>query len=434
MLFFLASIQFLVLIYIILYEYRQGSASIFLWTMNLIVIGVGGILAIIIEPKYSFDTYIKGYIFSILFMSIYIITRVILNSFSKKRLIKRIQENLIKNNEIYINQIFKVLAFLSFLLFIMYSLRMFGNIFEVTWSNYVYTRPDLFSFEYFLSFFSQQFRFIAIPILFIYIYKKQKFQFFIYSIFLFLPFIFTRDRVQILPFFVIIILIFYVKNKKLTIGLIAKYFLLGVFILIFLYAFRIYRFYGSLHNFIDKFNYDVFYEQVSNLFKTNNGELGLIDAYYYFIENDNNFLGFGQMATYNRMLLFFVPTQFSFGLKHSDFAITMYSAYFNNYSNTVGSMHPTLIGDCYANAGEFGIFLGIFWAFFVKIIDLICYRRNILLSIFLTITWSYNYIIMARGAVYNGFINSIYTSILISLVFYFFKSRKKTKKKYYIQN
>ena len=51
MLFFLASIQFLVLIYIILYEYRQGSVSIFLWSMNLIVIGVGGILAIVIEPK-----------------------------------------------------------------------------------------------------------------------------------------------------------------------------------------------------------------------------------------------------------------------------------------------------------------------------------------------------------------------------------------------
>jgi len=427
MLFFLASMQFLVLIYIILYEYRQGSVSIFLWSMNLIVIGVGGILAIVIEPKYSFYTYTKGYIFSILFMCIYILTRVILNTYSKKKLIKRIQENLIKGSEISINPIFKVLSFLSFLLFILYSLRMFGNVFDVTWSNYVYTRPELFSFEYFLSFFSQQFRFIAIPILFIYIYKKQKFQFFIYSIFLFLPFIFTRDRVQILPFFVIIILIFYVKNKKLTIGLIIKYFLLGIFILIFLYAFRIYRFYGSLNNFIDNFNYDIFYKQVFNLFKMNNGELGLIDAYYYFIEKDNIFLGFGKMSTYNRMLLFFIPTQFSFGIKHSDFAITMYSAYFNNYSNTVGSMHPTLIGDCYANAGEFGIFLGIFWAFFVKIIDSICYRKNILFSIFLTITWGYNYIIIARGAVYNGYINGIYTSILISLVFYFLKLGKKIK-------
>lgn len=428
MLFFLASIQFLVLVYIILYEYKQGSASIFLWAMNFIVIGVGGILAIVVEPKHSFHTYIKGYIYSIVFVVIYILTRVILNAYSKKKLIKRIQENLIKKgDEISVSPIFKFLSFLSFLLFLIYSLKMFGSIFDVTWSNYTYTRAELFSFEYFLSFFSQEFRFIAIPSLFIYIYKKQKFQFLIYSIFLFLPFIFTRDRVQILPLFVIIILTFYIKNKRLTIGLITKYFLLGVFILIFLYAFRIYRFYGSLHNFIDKFNYDSFYEQVFNLFKTNNGELGLIDAYYYFIENDNNFLGFGQMATYNRMLLFFVPTQLSFGLKHSDFAITMYSAYFNNYSNTVGSMHPTFIGDCYANAGELCIFLGIFWAFFVKIVDSICYRKNILLSIFLTIIWSYNYIIIARGAVYSGYINGIYTSILISLVFYFFKLGKKVK-------
>ena len=168
MLFFLASIQFLVLIYIILYEYRQGSASIFLWAMNLIVMGVGGILAIIVEPKHSFDTYAKGYIYSIVFMIMYILTRVILNTYSKKKLIKRIQENLIKKGDkISVSPIFKFLSFLSFLLFLIYSLRMFGSIFDVTWSNYTYTRAELFSFEYFLSFLSQEFRFIAIPSLFI---------------------------------------------------------------------------------------------------------------------------------------------------------------------------------------------------------------------------------------------------------------------------
>lgn len=93
-----------------------------------------------------------------------------------------------------------------------------------------------------------------------------------------------------LPFVVIVLLFLYIRNEKINTQLLLKYIVLGSLIVVILYAFRIYRFYGSLW-FVDKFKYDEFIRNVEKLFKTNNGELGLIDAFYYFI-NNNNFPGF----------------------------------------------------------------------------------------------------------------------------------------------
>lgn len=117
------------------------------------------------------------------------------------------------------------------------------------------------------------------------------------------------------------------------------------------------------------------------------------------------------------MLLVLLPTKLSFGLKSSDFAITMYSAYFNDYNNVVGSMHPTLFGDCYANFGYCGVFLGVFWAILVKVIDKVCKRKDDFYSIILCIIWGYSYVIMGRGAVYNGFTTGVHLTIFLSLIY-----------------
>ena len=71
------------------------------------------------------------------------------------------------------------------------------------------------------------------------------------------------------------------------------------------------------------------------------------------LAKNNNFPNFNQGHTYLRVLLFFIPESFSMGIKPPDFAVSMGSAYINNFSNTIYSMHPTFYGDLFANFSYF---------------------------------------------------------------------------------
>lgn len=222
-------------------------------------------------------------------------------------------------------------------------------------------------------------------------------------------------------------MIFIIKYRKINLKTIIIGAILGVISIILMYGLRLFRFYGTIDQFLDNFVLSEFIEKLIKMLKNNNGELDLIDAYYYFIEKNNNFEGFEQLSTYIRMILFWVPTKLSFGVKPFDFAITMGSAYSNNLYNTIYSMHPTLFGDCYANFGFLGIILGIFWAIFVKCIDMLCFRKRYLYRVFLSILWGYSYIVIGRGSVYNGFYYGIRGTLIIGLIYIIIKSYIKLK-------
>lgn len=417
---FLSFLQILIIGTVIFYEYKKGSISIFLWAMNFVVIGIGSILAISIEKKYSNIVYIKAFVFGMIFISLYVLTRILLDKKPLKKidligkLRIRLQQNELNEKNI---KIFEVTAILALILFLIYSIRMFGNIFKATWADFTYANVSFLSINGITIFLSSILREISFVVLFVYIYNKKYFKFLLYFVILLFPVFITRNRVEMLPLFIVIILYFYIKYEKITFKLLGRYIFLGIIVVFFLYMLRMYRFYGNFYDFIEKFTYSDFIEKVFKLFKTNNGELGLIDAFYYFINNNNNFPGFGKLATYNRMLLVLLPTKLSFGLKSSDFAITMYSAYFNDYNNVVRSMHPTLFGDCYANFGYCGVFLGVFWAILVKVIDKVCKRKDDFYSIILCIIWGYSYVIIGRGAVYNGFATGVHLTIFLSLIY-----------------
>jgi hypothetical protein len=69
-----------------------------------------------------------------------------------------------------------------------------------------------------------------------------------------------------------------------------------------------------------------------------------------------------------------------------------------------GSTHPTLFGDCYANAGIFGVLLGVFWAGYVTIADRITIKRKTTeIRILAYVLNAVVYTIIGRGSVYNGF-------------------------------
>jgi len=167
------------------------------------------------------------------------------------------------------------------------------------------------------------------------------------------------------------------------------------------YGLRTFRHYGTLSDFVKEFEIVDFWNRINLSIESGSGELGLRRAFYYFIQNNNQFEGFGTGATYLRMILVYLPSKLTFGIKPDDFAQTMGSAV---GMGAGGSMHPTLFGDCYANLGWAGILLGMFWAAFCSISDRIIVRfNNISDKVCCYILVASCYVIIGRGSVYNSF-------------------------------
>ena len=66
-------------------------------------------------------------------------------------------------------------------------------------------------------------------------------------------------------------------------------------------------------------------------------EIALLRAFYYFIENNNNFDKFGEGLGYIRLALIFIPSMIA-PFKPRDFAIDMYKEWYQ-VDNPRGTMH-----------------------------------------------------------------------------------------------
>jgi len=232
--------------------------------------------------------------------------------------------------------------------------------------------------------------------------------------------IITRNRVTILPVLVSIILLYISKNKKIGIKQVLSLAILAICIVYTVDGLRVFRHYGTVAQFREMFDFRDFNRRVWQMITTGEGELGLRNIFYYFLEHDNRFPQFGEARTYVRLLLMPLPSKYSFGLKPPDFAVSMGSAYIGDFSNTMISVHPTLYGDCYANLGWFGILLAIFWAVFAFTIDKIADRKNLVLKSVLLVVFGCMYVIIGRGSVYNGcymgFVSAIFLFVAAAVV------------------
>lgn len=436
----LAIIQFILIGITILFEYRRGSISVFLWAMLLIMVGFAHLSNIISgSEKYPEQVYIQASIFGILFIIIYLIMRNI-DIFSEKVNVMKNIRSKIHNNELelemsqnFILQWMKVILFGSVLGMMKFAIVTFGSLGQSSWAGLLYSGVSVYSVKsiwgiiYLISGMG-----ILLPcaILFFCLYQKKYISLIVYSFIMLIPTIITRNRASMLPIFVTFILFLYVKYERITVMLCIKYIVLASFVLLALYIFRAFRSYGTISAFINSFNWHQFITLIFNMFRNNDGELGLINAFYYFIDGKGDFPEFNTLATYKRIFLMMIPTRFSLGLKPNDFAIAMGSAYINDYTNTRYSMHPTLLGDCFANMNWFGIFLGGFWAFFIEVVDRICNRISVICSIFLVTIWGYTYLLVGRGSVYNGVCTGVRLTLMLACVYWVavkFKIRRKKK-------
>lgn len=421
---FLLFLLFVSFIWIIKIEYNLKSVTLVLWGGLFVFFFVPHSIDIFIgPPEYNIEIYNKASLFAFSFNLIYLTTRLFLKNSKNLILInsKIIYSDNFNNSFIRFQFLLLIISFL-FLLY--YVVTTFGSFFNFSWIDVFDNRS---SFSYFM--FSYLFG-ICMPLPFItYFYKKKKL--FIVTILILITIIFLfRIRTFLIPITIPFIVSFLISDKfKINLVNIFKVFILSILIIFLIVAVGVLKSYNSLTDFFSSFNPTDFFEMIYFILFSKYGELGLRNAFYFYLQNNNDFTNFGLGLGYIRLLLLPIPTFMSFGIKPQDFAMDMAMAYDPiNSTPGVNSMHPTLYGDCFANLGWYGILLGIFWAFFAYIGDrLTISKTKNVLFICMFVAYSYTYTLIARGAVYNAVYNIFFILLTNSLLVAYLKFNSKLK-------
>lgn len=418
MAFVLGIIQFALIVYILLHEFKHKTSATFLWATLFLMFGVMHLIVSTSgDYQYSNSVLSEASLFVILFCIMYIFARQIFG--------QRIMRT---NRSLFVYDTLKAdyldeggdtgVLFLTFLIvfatkiipFIRYS----GSLLNTSWGG---GRGYSSNLQYVNSQQIVRIVFYALSgIIICCVMKKRRIM--VLSIILLSLFevIITRNRIEVLPLVCSLIAIFIYKNKKISIRVITFGIIACIAIIYIVYGLRVFRHYGTLQTFLQNYQFSDFNDRVKQYIATDNGELGLRRSFYYFIYKENNFEGFGKMHTYIRMLLIYIPTRWTYGIKPSDFAITMGAA----MGNKAGvSTHPTLFGDCYANLGMLGCLLGLFWGFYCNVVDWITSKQKTKTALILVyVLNAVVYTIIGRGSVYNAFWFAAYGVPLIMLVVY----------------
>ena len=410
----LAFVQLILIISIVFIEYRRKSASIFLWAMLFVLFGLMHFITVVSSPdKFPLWVYDNASLFVICFCIIYLITRAFCPIYPIKfPKWSEISEHTLSKTE---NRFIRITGFILLLTVIyrIYSIvNQAGGIMETSWSEGRDAAAER-------SYFSEGQIIVclynyACSAVLLYIFCKKRRQA-LYCAFLIIAcVIITRNRIVVLPVMVSIIAYYLYNGTRLSTKKLIVLGSIGIISVVFIYALQIFRYYGNFIQFAEQFEFSDFTDHIFSNMSKGAGDIGLREVFYYFIYHDNQFENFGEGHTYLRMLLVFVPTSWSMGLKPPDFAISMGSAM--NTGIDGFSTHPTLFGDCFANFGYWGVFLGVFWALFAQAFDYLIYRQRYVIKICLIVLCGNAYIIMGRGSVYNAFIWMLWGTILMFLI------------------
>jgi len=425
----LGIVQFLLISLICVYEGKKKSPIIFLWATLFIMFGVMHLIESFSETdNFSQIVLCKASVFVIIFCLVYILFRVCVTLTRKEysrldyfKLIARINGS----NEMKISYA----IFYIFLLAIIVKLGAYiysvGGILNTSWANVraYSTGLSYGNYEQILNIIYYSFAGIGLYFLL----SKKYFSGAVSIVACIVLVLITRQRVGVLPAIIVIMALYIFKLRHLSMKTIITVMVASIAVIYVIYGLRVFRHYGTLNSFFQDFNLNEFINNVNLQIATGNGELGLKKYFYYFIQNNNEFENFGEGHTYLRMFLIFIPTRWSFGIKPTDFALSMGAAV---GMASGGSMHPTLFGDCYANLGWIGAFvLAIFWVMYARIADkIILSRASILEMNLLYVLYAVTYVFIGRGAVYNGFFFAAYGTVFILILSWLMRHIKWHKK------
>ncbi|GEM_PF-759084 len=428
--FVLGLLQLFTILYICIFEYKNNFTSVFIWGTLLIVFGLPHFITGLTGHKYfSVEVINKASMFVILFNLIYLIIKYVLsistnkkfnygfehNFFNFKNTLNR-SNRLTKNNKKLAN-ICLILLVSMFLI----TFNMMGGFKGASWGKYFsfYSKGYSNLMLYFV------YIFYAISgVTLVYIKNGYFVKALVAAVIILATAIITNTKMMIVPLFLLFLspIVFNENNKfslkKVIIGIISL--ISVIYIINFFYVLRAY---GSIGRLFDNLTISQLNAKIYDMIYNSEGELGVRNAFYLFIEKNNNFANFNKGHTYIRLLMMFVPTRFSFNMKPVDFAVSMGSAYLGNPNNTTFSMHPTFYGDCFANFGWAGIFLAVFWALATYAIDKIIHNNSDMIRDMLMVSVCTCYVMIGRGSIYNSCV-VIIISILIVIILNFLSRLK----------
>lgn len=395
-------IMLLINILIIFFEWIKGSISAVFWAVIFLIFSCPHLLHSM-DSTYDKEILSTVSMFAIIFMSIYFIVRLLILQ-NKTCISGVINVEKIKNEG---GKLIPFIYFVYIISFLIIAINFYvdgGSLLTVK----AYTASNIGLIEKIA-------RLVLISVSgigFIALIRKEYLLFVIFTFIYLFYFIVTQIRYNLLGFFAPFFLLFLFNNnkRKRVYGV-----LIGLVFVVFVFFTQQLRWMGGLSNAINA-GMGVLIKNTIDYIKAGNGEFGLIKAFYYFVENNNNFQKFGEGLGFIRLLLIFLPASL-FTFKPRDFAIDMYREWFK-VDNPNGTMHPTAFGDAYANFGLPGFLIGIFYALFFYIIDKYIESTKFesvkILKISLAFTMM---VLVARGAVYNG----IFNCVLGWLILYFFE-------------
>lgn len=422
---FLGIIQFLVVSFVLLYEFKNKSPAVFLWATLWLMFGVMHLITSFANSD-EYDKSVLAYtsVFVIMFSLVYVTVRAIFGTKIKKRYCQRLQiEAYGKTGTDISTRVYYCIFFLfciSVLGQVLPFIRYAGGILHTSWSEMRGYVADKSYFD--ISGVLGYIYFSCGGIVSLCWIKKDKVKLTIAVLLMLVNVIVMRNRVDILPLMCSFLTVFMMKQKKISVKLIAIGAMSCVVIIYVVYAIRAFRWLGSIGDAISNFSLKQITDQVMYFIQNDDGELGLRRYFYYFVSENNQFENFGKFHTYIRMLLVYLPTRLSGGIKPPDFAISMGMA---AGGDATSSMHPTLFGDCYANLGGWGVMIGAWWAVLVSALDTLVLKfKDSYYMLMGYILCSASYVIIARGAVYNGFAN-IAWGLPLLFVFYVITNRLK---------
>ena len=406
----------LTFVVIMLFEFRNRSVSLVLWAGLFIFFLIPHVIDIVTRSdNYEESTFARASLFALLFNVFYLSSRIFIESNCKHlRNVPyedefRSPRSIVspKREDLFIVALFALLTIAVCCLFYFIKSTL-GDLLSFTWIDMFENQGGIL-FGIFSYLFS-----MTIPLLFI-SYKYKHRSIFIGSLVMMSLVLFVfRIRAFLIPITIPFILSYiYGKKFKLNIRNIGATIVGSVLIVYSIFGIQVLKIYGTLGNFISSISFSEFNRTIYGLLFSRFGEFGLRNAFYYFIENDNNFSNFGLGLGYRRLLLLPLPSSMSLGIKPQDFAMDMAYAY-DPVNSVVGvnSMHPTLYGDCYANFGWYGVLLGVFWAIFSSISDMLTKdTKETVLRTSLFVSCAYAFTLIARGAVYNGTFNVFFILI-----------------------
>lgn len=424
---FLAVLQFLVIGAICVYEFDRKSSVVFLWATLLIMFGVSHLITCISgDADYSSNVLNQASLFVLFFCSLYFITRVATSKYSFPEFRRRNADwsTLLEtehNNTNY--RVLLTIMVINFFLKTFFIVSFSGGVFNVSWGrmraysaqlSYLNTR-QLFNIIYFA----------LSGLLLVYILAGHYLKAALAAALTVISVSLGGNRIEILPLLCSAISLYVIKTKRLRVKNILTIVVIAFVTLFAVYSLRAYRHYGAIGHFIDEYKPFDLTKKVIQHIREGDGELVLKDSFYFFLSKNNNLPNFGKAHTYLRLLFVYIPTRWSFGLKPKDFAITMGSAV---GMQPGGSTHPTLFGDCYANLGLSGVFLGVFWAIMATAIDRIIRNRGMrLVSLLMFVLSAVSYVIVGRGSVYNGLFYAAYGFPLLLLYDAHLKKKGRTR-------